>query len=101
MGVRQTRQVTHEGKKSLNRMYKILIENNKQECLLSKIEEVSKLWHSRLGHVNYQAMSLLFKNKMVYGMPKVFQPKDTCMFDVKTNQEAIFYSNQLQCFEGT
>lgn len=65
-------------KRSSNRLYKIIIETSKGMCLMSKVEEVSRLWHSRLGHVNYQAMELMTKNKMVMGMPNIQQPKGTC-----------------------
>lgn len=47
-------------------------------CLLSKSDEVSKLWHLRLGHVNYQIIVLMFKDRMVAGLPKVSQPKEIC-----------------------
>lgn len=46
-------------RRSANRMYKLNIENRKSVCLLSKLDEVTKLWHLRLGHANYQAMELI------------------------------------------
>lgn len=58
-------------KRSSNRLYKIIIETDKRVCLMSKVKEVSKLWHNRLGHVNYQAMSLMTRNKMVTRMPNI------------------------------
>ena len=66
-------------KKSANRLYKLFIESPRSSCLLSKAEEDSKLWHARLGHVNYQAMSLMFKEKMVKGLPRIVQPNDVCV----------------------
>lgn len=48
-------------KRSPNRLYKLLAEIVKPTCLLSKTEEVSKLWHTRLGHVNYQSTVLMNK----------------------------------------
>lgn len=65
-------------KRSQNRLYKIIINNVKSECLLSKQEEESKLWHMRLGHVNYHALSLMTKDKMVSGMPVITQPEEVC-----------------------
>ena len=65
-------------KRSSNRLYKLIIESNRQTCLLSKAEEVSKLWHARLGHVNYQALSMMSKARMARGMPKITQPKNVC-----------------------
>ena len=65
-------------RRSANRLYKIIIEEDKNMCLLSKSEESSWLWHSRLGHVNFQAMTLMTKNEMVKGVPKLIQPKGVC-----------------------
>lgn len=66
-------------KRSKNRLYKLIINTVKSECLLSKQEEESKLWHMRLGHVNYHALSLMTKEKMVNGMPTIIQPDKVCM----------------------
>lgn len=65
-------------KRSSNRLYKLLIDNVEAECLFSKSEEVSLLWHARLGHVNFKSMELMIKDKMVYGMPPVVQPREIC-----------------------
>lgn len=56
-------------KRSSNQLYKLLIEFMESECLMMKLDDVSRLWHARLGHVNYQALSLMFKKKMVRGLP--------------------------------
>lgn len=65
-------------KRSANRLYKIMIETNKQECLMTKTDEISRLWHARLGHVNYQAMALMTKHQMVEGMPRIIKPNAVC-----------------------
>ncbi|XP_074362319.1 uncharacterized protein LOC141702553 [Apium graveolens] len=54
-------------KRSMNRLYKIIIDSRKSSCLLSKCDEISWFWHSRLGHVNFKAMSLMSSNQMVRG----------------------------------
>lgn len=64
--------------RSANRLYKVCIESGNSTCLLSKEEETSKLWHSRLGHVNYQAMTLMSKQAMAYGLPEIVPPKEVC-----------------------
>lgn len=50
-------------KRSPNRLYKLIIENDKLECFMTSAEENSKMWHARLGHVNYQAIAMLFKER--------------------------------------
>ncbi|XP_074361110.1 uncharacterized protein LOC141701332 [Apium graveolens] len=62
-------------KRSSNRLYKIVLECPEPECLKSKIDEISWLWHSRLGHINFQAMTLLLENRMVDDIPTLAQPK--------------------------
>lgn len=62
--------------RSSNRLYKLIVDTDM--CLLSKKEEVSWLWHSRLGHVNFQAMQLMTKKDMARGLPVFSQPKEVC-----------------------
>lgn len=65
-------------KRSFNRLYKIIIENVESRCLLSKSNELSHLWHMRLGHVNFKSMELMHKENMVHGLPKTTQTKEIC-----------------------
>lgn len=73
-------------KRTPNRLYKIEIDSgnfvesggNDIVCMLSKIEQDSWLWHSRLGHVNFAALTLMSKEEMACGLPKLVHPKKTC-----------------------
>ena len=65
-------------KRTANRLYKINIEESRSTCLLTKAEENSWLWHSRLGHVNFSALVLMSKEGMAYGLPKFIKPKKIC-----------------------
>lgn len=65
-------------KRSKNRLYKIILEENKGLCLLTKSEEESWLWHARLGQVNFKAMNLMSKEGMAHGMPKLMLPGGNC-----------------------
>lgn len=65
-------------KRSPNRLYKLIIETSKPTCLVLKTDELSWLWHSRLGHVNFQSLILMQTGKMVEGLPKFTQPKGVC-----------------------
>ncbi|KAL8132353.1 hypothetical protein AgCh_008011 [Apium graveolens] len=46
--------------------------------LVMKSEESSWLWHSHLGHVNFQALVHMSKNGMAYGLPHITQLKQIC-----------------------
>lgn len=64
--------------RSSNRLYKLEVEKDRNMCLLTTADETSWLWHSRLGHVNFQALQLISKNNMAYGLPILNQPKEVC-----------------------
>lgn len=65
-------------KRTENRLYRLLIETCNNKCFMTKTDEVAKLWHVRLGHVNYQALNLMSKQNMVIGMPNIVTPKNVC-----------------------
>lgn len=57
---------------------------------MSKSDEDSRLLHTRLGHVNYHAMSLMSKEKMVSGFPKMIKPDvvcDGCLMSKQTRKQ--------------
>lgn len=64
--------------RSMNRLYKIIIESGSSECLLSKCDENAWLWHTRLGHVNFNAMNLMSTKQMVYGLPDIKVQSEVC-----------------------
>ncbi|XP_074362998.1 uncharacterized protein LOC141703361 [Apium graveolens] len=55
-------------KRSLNRLYKIIINTGDAGCLLSEgIQGQEWLWHSRLGHVNANAMQEMGRDRWCTG----------------------------------
>ena len=64
--------------KSTNRLYKLVVKDDRDACFLTKSDETTWLWHTRLGHVNFQSMLLMSRNKMVRGLPDFTQPKEIC-----------------------
>ena len=44
---------------------------NKDVCAIAKYDDVRKLWHERIGHVNYNSLKLMEKLKMVHGLPSM------------------------------
>lgn len=65
-------------KKSMNRLYKLIVKEDNDACLLTKSDETTQLWHTRLGHINFQDMLLISRNRMVRGLPNLTQPKELC-----------------------
>ncbi|GKA72479.1 putative ribonuclease H-like domain-containing protein [Tanacetum coccineum] len=58
-------------------------------CLLCKklTSNESKLWHRRLGHINFKTMNKLVKGNLVRGLPlKLFENNQTCVACQKGKQ---------------
>ncbi|GKE87599.1 ribonuclease H-like domain-containing protein [Tanacetum coccineum] len=54
---------------------------NDYTCLIAKATfDESKLWHKRLGHINFKKLNKLVKGNLVRGLPsKVFRNDHTCV----------------------
>lgn len=65
-------------KRSPNRLYKIIICSSETKCLMSRHDNESWLWHSRLGHVNFKALKLMSTTNMVRGMPRINLQNEVC-----------------------
>ncbi|GJU84806.1 ribonuclease H-like domain-containing protein [Tanacetum coccineum] len=68
-----------------NNMYNFELKNvvpsGDLTCLFAKaIIDESKIWHRRLGHVNFKTMNKLVKRNLVRGLPsKIFDNDHTCV----------------------
>lgn len=81
-------------KRSMNRLYKIIIDSRESSCFLSKCDESSWLWHSRLGHVNFKAMTMMSSNQMVQGLPTIKQPSEVCPGCLMSKQTRRLFPSQ-------
>ncbi|GJU97773.1 putative ribonuclease H-like domain-containing protein [Tanacetum coccineum] len=69
-------------------------------CLFAKatIDE-SKLWHRRLGHVNFKTMNKLVKGNLVRGLPsKIFDNDHTCVACQKGKQHKASLTDDFSRF---
>ncbi|GKF44836.1 ribonuclease H-like domain-containing protein, partial [Tanacetum coccineum] len=57
-------------------------------CLITKAtSDESKLWHRRLGHINFKNLNKLMKENLIRGLPsKVFRNDHTCVACQKGKQ---------------
>ncbi|GJR24546.1 putative ribonuclease H-like domain-containing protein [Tanacetum coccineum] len=62
-------------------------------CLLAKAtSDESKLWHRRLGHLNFKTMNKLVRGNLVRGLPpKLFENDQTCVACQKGKQHRASY----------
>nr|GEU83989.1 putative ribonuclease H-like domain-containing protein [Tanacetum cinerariifolium] len=78
-----------------NNMYSIDIKNivpkESLTCLVAKaILDESKLWHRRLGHINFKNINKLVKDKLVRGLPlKRFENDQTYVACLKEKQHKV------------
>lgn len=73
-------------KRSVNRLYKIIINTSEVDCLLLENYSREWLWHSRFGHVNFKAMQELVMKQMLQGLPKLQQLKGVCTWYLMSKQ---------------
>lgn len=60
-----------------NQMFKVNLEYSQEKCL--QIEKsTTSLWHKRFGHLNYRALKLMAKNKMIHGLPDIVFDGEFC-----------------------
>ncbi|GJW62700.1 putative ribonuclease H-like domain-containing protein [Tanacetum coccineum] len=75
-----------------NNMYSVDLKNIVPKggltCLFAKATfDESKLWHRRLGHINFKTMNKLVKGNLVRGLPsKLFEIHQTCVACQKGKQ---------------
>ncbi|GJR62962.1 putative ribonuclease H-like domain-containing protein [Tanacetum coccineum] len=75
-----------------NNMYSVDLKNiipkGGLTCLFEKAtSDESKLWHRRLGHLNFKTMNKLVKGNLVRGLPsKLFENDQTCVACQKGKQ---------------
>ncbi|GJX69478.1 putative ribonuclease H-like domain-containing protein [Tanacetum coccineum] len=75
-----------------NNMYSVDLKNIVPKggltCLFAKsTSDESKLWHRRLGHLNFKTMNKLVKGNLVRGLPsKLFENDQTCVACQKRKQ---------------
>ncbi|GJS38636.1 putative ribonuclease H-like domain-containing protein [Tanacetum coccineum] len=75
-----------------NNMYNVDLKNiipkGGLTCLFEKAtSDESKLWHRRLGHLNFKTMNKLVKGNLVRGLPsKLFENDQTCVACQKGKQ---------------
>nr|GEV65174.1 putative ribonuclease H-like domain-containing protein [Tanacetum cinerariifolium] len=67
---------------------KNIIPSRDLTCLFAKATlDESKLWHRRLGHINFKTMNKLVKGNLVRGLPsKVFENNNICVACKKGKQ---------------
>ncbi|GJZ42928.1 putative ribonuclease H-like domain-containing protein [Tanacetum coccineum] len=84
-----------------NNMYSVDLKNiipkGGLTCLFAKAtSDESKLWHRRLGHINFKTMNKLVKGNLVRGLPsKCFKNNQTCVACQKRKQHRVSCKSKI------
>ncbi|GJW98280.1 putative ribonuclease H-like domain-containing protein [Tanacetum coccineum] len=85
-----------------NNMYSVDLKNIVPKegltCLFAKpTTDESKLWHRRLGHLNFNTMNKLVKGNLVRGLPsKLFENDQTCVACQKGKQHIASCKSKIK-----
>ena len=63
-----------------------------QSALRSVIEDPSRLWHLRYGHLGYAGLNLLSNKSMVSGLPRVGNSCDKCEACILGKQHRLLFN---------
>ncbi|GKB53319.1 putative ribonuclease H-like domain-containing protein [Tanacetum coccineum] len=83
-----------------NNMYSVDLKNIVPKggltCHFAKAtSDESKLWHRKLGHLNFKTMNKLVKGNLVRGLPsKLFENDQTCVACQKGKQHRAFFAER-------
>ncbi|KAJ9566346.1 LOW QUALITY PROTEIN: hypothetical protein OSB04_002312 [Centaurea solstitialis] len=64
--------------RSVNRLYKTKITVGKPICLHSRLDDQGWLWHARLGHANFDTITMMTKRRLVTGLPLIMGGNQLC-----------------------
>src|SRR3954470_21258153 len=79
-----------------NRTFNVNVETAETECLSAEgLEGDSKLWHKRLGHLNYRSLGHLSSKKLVHGIPKILKLEKSCEVCMKGKQPRLPFVSEV------
>nr|KYP32045.1 Retrovirus-related Pol polyprotein from transposon TNT 1-94 [Cajanus cajan] len=63
---------------SSNRTFKVGIQVDGNQCLVSRVAHEGWTWHQRYGHLNFKSLDMLSKTGIVTGLPTIKTPNELC-----------------------
>nr|GEX72333.1 hypothetical protein [Tanacetum cinerariifolium] len=74
---------------SSNRLYKIELDEVRSTCLIAQISNITWIWHTRMGHVNFNSLKFMSEKNLIKGMPKMYTqtlPCEGCLVGKQTRK---------------
>lgn len=65
--------------RTASRLYKVILNVDRIQCLQITAATESSVWHARLGHVNLETLKLMLKKELVTGIPDITIKRETCV----------------------
>ncbi|WVZ88500.1 hypothetical protein U9M48_035017 [Paspalum notatum var. saurae] len=65
-------------KRSINRMYLLNLSIVQPVCLAVMKEDEAWLWHARFGHLSFEALARMSRERMVRGLPRIEHVSELC-----------------------
>nr|GEU68731.1 putative reverse transcriptase domain-containing protein [Tanacetum cinerariifolium] len=75
--------------RSPNRLYKTELDEVRSTCLIAQISNPTWLWHTRMGHVNFNSLKFMSDKNLIEGMPKMYTqtlPCEGCLVGKQTRK---------------
>ncbi|GJW78594.1 zinc finger, CCHC-type containing protein [Tanacetum coccineum] len=64
--------------RSKNRLYSIRLQIEAPICLLANVDNQAWLWHTRLGHLNFDNINKMIRKDLVEGIPRINHAGQIC-----------------------
>ncbi|KAI5342698.1 hypothetical protein L3X38_010574 [Prunus dulcis] len=61
-----------------NRSFPLKLQTDLHVALTASINQLTLLWHRRMGHLNFQSLKLLQNEDMVFGLPEIKNTNAVC-----------------------
>nr|GEW33120.1 zinc finger, CCHC-type [Tanacetum cinerariifolium] len=61
-----------------NQLYKANLRIGTPVCLLANLKEDTRLWHARLGHLNFESLKSMAQRDLVQGIPAIKHTTQVC-----------------------
>ena len=65
--------------RTTSRLYKVILNVDRIQCLQLSAASESTLWHARLGHVNIETLRLMARKELVTGLPETMIKTEACV----------------------
>nr|GEU64816.1 ribonuclease H-like domain-containing protein [Tanacetum cinerariifolium] len=90
----------HRENNTYNVDLKNIVPSKDLTCLFARATlDESKLWHRRLGHINFKTMNKLVKGNLVRGLPSnIFKNNHTCVTRRASNIEPFAKAVNTACY---